>query len=705
MRSFLSDPKTAFYIKRVLLYAAVWTVLGAAVAAWLVLGFREGLPSLIQLERVEPKRTTILYSADGKIIRKFAVQYREPIPFDRLPRLAIDALIAREDRSFWNHWGISLPDVARAAAVDLFTRRRLGASTVTQQLARNLFLTMDVEWTRKIQEAIVSVLIERTYTKVEIMEMYFNQVYFGHGVYGIQSAALRYFGKDAGQLNLEECAMLVALLKNPFRFSPVDFPKRAIHWRNVVLKTMLDADKITEGAYRAAVQRPLTLKDASEDGGEASYFAEHIRQYLESAYGVNALYQDGVSVYTTLDSRLQRIAEEELLAKLDELQPRVEAGKTGAARRMSPGLTQADSMRMRVIQGAFLAINPSNGHILAMVGGRDFDKNRFNRATQALRQPGSAFKPFIYTAAIDNGYRPTDPLLDTAISVPQPDGTVWAPENYEHDYLGSVTLRQALTHSRNLATIRLLQSLNPQTVVPYARKMGISTPMVPVLSMGLGTSEVKLIDLVSAYGVFPHQGVRTEPISILKVVDKDGNVLEQRDKGAESEALKASTAAVMTSLLRSVVDDTAIGTGRNARLLFGFTRPAGGKTGTTNEYTDAWFVGFTPQIVAGVWVGFDEKVSLGNRQTGGQVALPVWSRFMRRGHEALRLPVENFQMPADVVKMGVCAEHPGLIASIYCPVEQQEMFVKGTEPTEVCSFHTVHTVGRGGEPRKGGLQF
>jgi len=307
---------------------------------------------------------------------------------------------------------------------------------------------------------------------------------------------------------------------------------------------------------------------------------------------------------------------------------------------------------------------------------------------------------------VDNGYRTTDQLLDTALSIPQPDGTVWTPENYEHDYLGTVTLRQALTRSRNLATIRLLQALNPQTVVPYARRMGISTPIVPVLSMGLGTSEVKLIDLVSAYGVFPHQGVRAEPIAILKVLDKDGNVLEQRDKGAESEALKASTAAVMTSLLRSVVDDTAGGTGRNARLLFGFGRPAGGKTGTTNDYTDAWFVGFTPQIVAGVWVGFDEKISLGNRQTGGQVALPVWARFMKRGHEALRLPVKDFEVPPDVTQIEVCGEHPGLVVSLYCPVRQREVFVRGTEPTEVCTFHTVHTVGRGGEQRRrGGYQF
>ncbi|MBI2950590.1 PBP1A family penicillin-binding protein [bacterium] len=697
----------AFYIKRVLLYAAIWAILGAGTVAAVVAHFSDGLPSLEQLERVEPKRTTILYSADNRVVRKFAVQYREPIPFERLPRRAVDALIAREDRSFWGHWGVSLLDNVRAVIVDLIAmRRKQGASTITQQLARNLFLTLDVAWSRKIQEAMVAVLIERTYTKREILEMYFNQVYFGHGVYGLQSAAQRFFGKEARHLNLEECATLVALLKNPFRYSPIDYPERAAHWRNVVLKTMLDAGKITSREYEAVLQRPLTLKAAPEDGGEAPYFAEHVRQYLEATYGVNALYQEGLSVYTTLDSRLQRIAEEELIAKLDELQPRVAAGRTGAARRMSPGLTEADSMRMRVIQGALLAIDPSNGHILAMVGGRDFDKNRFNRATQALRQPGSAFKPFIYTAAVDNGYRTTDPLLDTALSVPQPDGTVWSPENYEHDYLGVVTLRQALTRSRNLATIRLLQALNPQTVVPYARKMGISTPIVPVLSMGLGTSEVKLVDLVAAYGVLPHQGVRAEPIAILKVVDKDGNVLEQRDKGAESEALKASTAGVMTSLLRSVVDDTAGGTGRNARLLFGFARPAGGKTGTTNDYTDAWFVGFTPQIVAGVWVGFDEKISLGNRQTGGQVALPVWARFMKRGHEALRLPVEDFEVPPDVTQIEVCGEHPGLIVSLYCPVRQREMFVKGTEPAEVCTFHTVHTVGRGGEQRRrSGLQF
>ena len=690
--------------KRILLYSMISIVLGSAPLVWLVFRFSKGLPSLSSLERVEPKRTTILYSADGKVIRKFAEQYREPISFEKLPPRAIDALIAREDRSFWKHWGISLSDNFRAAAVNLISmQRKQGASTITQQLARNLFLTLDVKWSRKIQEAIVAVLIERTYTKKEILEMYFNQVYFGHGVYGIQSAAQRFFGKDAGDLDLQECAVLVALLKNPNRYSPVDYPDRAVHWRNVVLKSMLDVGKISEGEYQDAIQKPLILTYRNEETGEAPYFTEHIRQYLENTYGVKTLYQDGVSVYTTLDSRLQEIAEEELITKLRVLQWRVKEGETGAVLEIPEGLTEADSLRTQVIQGALVALDPSSGHILAMVGGRDFNETRFNRSTQALRQPGSSFKPFIYTAAIDNGYRPTDKILDTAILVTQHDGTTWGPENYEQNYMGPITIREAHARSRNLATIRLLQKVNPKTVIPYARKMGITTPIMPFLSMGLGASEVRLIDLVSAYGVFPNRGVHVEPISILEIVDKDGNVLEEHPRGKETEALKASTAAVMTSLLQSAMDQRAGGTGRSARSLYKFMRPAGGKTGTTSNYTDAWFVGFTPQLVAGVWIGFDEKISLGEKQSGGTVALPVWAGFMKRAHETLELVEEEFEVPSGVVRVEVCDGHPNRIASPYCPKRWEEMFVTGTEPTESCEYHTVGSDGR--ERRKNELQF
>ena len=681
------------YLVRVLLYCTLCAALYAGVGAALVFNFQDGLPSFAELENVDPARTTNIYSADGKILRKFWVQRRDPITYDQLPEAAIDALVSTEDQNFWGHWGVSISDIVRVVVRNLWVEGSLkghGASTITQQLAKNIFLTPEQTFSRKIQEQMTAVLLERTYTKHEIVEKYFNLMLFGRGAHGIEAAAQRFFGKRSKDMTTDECALLVGLLKGPYFYSPVNHPRRAKDRRDLVLRQMLRAGRMTQADYRSARLRPILLKPLEEETGQAPYFTEYVRQYIEKTYGFDQLYRDGVSVYTTLDSRLQRIAEQVLDRQLAEVQRTVDERR----RRNPPDSTfwagietAADTVAATVVQGALVALDPHTGHILAMVGGRDFTESKFNRAVQALRQPGSSFKPFIYTAAIDKGLRPTLRLPDTAVSIEMADGTYWQPENYDRKFLGWMTMREGMFMSRNVVTTQVLQRIGPRTGVQYAKKLGISSRIRPYLSLAMGTSEVYLMDMVSAYGVYPNRGIHVTPIGITRIYGKSGEVLEEQVQGKERVALSAETAGVMVSMMQSVMDEPR-GTGHGARRFpYRFTRPAAGKTGTTQNFADAWFVGYTPQLVAGVWVGFDAKVSLGDRMSGAVIALPIWTNFMKRAHEALELPVEDFELPTSVPRVEICGETYD-VATIYCPNPFSEVFVPGTEPVKTCPTHT-----------------
>jgi len=472
------------------------------------------------------------------------------------------------------------------------------------------------------------------------------------------------------------------LLKSPSRYSPILHPDLALHRRNIVLKKMVDFGVISRELAEEAKDRPLKVRMASGKVGEAPYFVEYVRQYLMEKYGSDKVYKGGLRVYTTLNLTLQHLGERFLSEQLAKLQAE------------SP---YPDSIP---VQGALVALETRTGHILAMVGGRDFKESQFNRAVQALRQPGSAFKPIIYAAAVDNGWRTIDTLLDVPITLPMPDGTVWRPENYDRTFLGPITLREAIKKSRNLATIRLLMDIQPQTVIPYARQMGITTPLRSVYSMALGTNEVTLLELTAAYCTFPNGGIWVEPTSVLRVEDREGRVLEEREHGEEREALGPETAAILVSLLESVMEPG--GTGYGARRWYGFRRPAGGKTGTTGNFADAWFIGFTPQIACGVWVGYDQKLSLGPRKAGAAVALPVWARFMKAAHDTLGLPAVDFRMPPTLVRLDLCAETMK-IANPYCPKVVHEVFKPGTEPTDTCDLHRP---GRRPTPsRRGRIEF
>ena len=666
------------FVAAVVLVILCGTVgVGVGVANWL----QKDLPSPSSLQTIAPPVKTIVYDVKNRPVHEFYKENRNLIPLRQIPKTMVDAILSIEDRRFYSHWGIDPIRLLGALANDIAAgRAEQGGSTITQQLARNLFLTHEKTFTRKIKEAVLAVRIEQTYTKDEILEMYLNQIYFGEGAYGLDAAAKVYFGKQVGELTLPECALLAGMPRNPRDYSPRREPERALKRRNLVLAAMLDNKRITRAQYESASETPLGVSKTRYDAKQAPYFMEMVRQYLDERYGSNQLYEGGMKVYTTIDIDLQHATEEALEKRLQALETRNGYKRTRAtilaemAKKGTPQRVQTE-----YLQAAAVVIDPKTGYIWALVGGRDFNESNFNRAVQAARQPGSAFKPFIYAAAMDNGYTPTEMILDTPVSFRAGNGLEWAPQNYDHKFRGPVTLRQALAQSLNVPAAKLLQKLGTPVVSAYARRMGIRSRLVNDLSLALGTSEVNLLELTSSYGVFANQGVRTTPIYVLKVEDKNGKVLEQARVTAE-EALSPETALTMTSMLESVVEN---GTAAASHAL-GLNVPAAGKTGTTDDYTDAWFVGYTPDLVAGTWVGFDKKRKIGPNMTGAAAALPIWVDIVAAATKGK--PPVDFPVPSGVVSRQICSQ-TGLLANPACPETELELFREGSEPTGTCNVH------------------
>ena len=650
---------------------------GIGVANWL----RKDLPSPTNLQTIAPPVKTLVYDRNGKLVHEFFKENRSLVPLREIPKPLIQAILAIEDRRFYTHWGIDPIRLVRALITDIVARRpEQGGSTITQQLARNLFLTHEKTFTRKLKEMVLAIRIEQTYTKDEILAMYFNQIYFGEGAYGVDAAAKVYFGKRVQELALPECALLAGLPRNPRDYSPRRDPDRALRRRNLVLSQMLAARFITRAQYESSSEEPLGVTKTRYNAQEAPYFMEMVRQYLDERYGSNQLYEGGLRIYTTIDIDLQQAAEEALEARLTALEQRNLYKKTRASLAKAGGGSARDRNQTEYLQGAIVSLEPATGQILALIGGRDFNDSNFNRAVQAARQPGSAFKPFIYTAAIDNGFSPTDIILDTPISFKAGNGEDWSPQNYDKKFRGPITLRNALANSVNVPAAKLLQKLGTSVVTSYAKRMGIKSRLTPDLSLALGTSEVNLLELTSSYGVFADQGVRVSPVYILRVEDKNGKVLEQSRTAAE-EVLSPETALTMTSMMKSVFES---GTAAPARAL-GFTAPAAGKTGTTDDYTDAWFVGFVPGAVTGVWVGFDRKQKIGPGMTGAAAALPIWVDVMMATMKGR--PTQDFPVPSGVESRLICTE-TGLLANPACPSTEIELFRDGSEPTGFCNVHT-----------------
>lgn len=721
------------------------------------------LPRVESLKEYQPSLATKVYSDDDQLIGQFYIEKRILIPLKEIPLHLINAVIAVEDARFYRHGALDYLGIARAFWANLWAMEiKQGGSTITQQLARTLFLTPERSLTRKLKEALLSIRIERVLSKDEILELYLNQIYFGNGAYGIQAAAQTYFGKDVKDLSLAEAAILAGLPRAPEEYSPYKNPERAKTRQGVVLKRMVEEGFITQEQYAKAYEEDIYLVNMESIGDVALYFLEYIRQYLINTYGADMLYKGGLNVHTTLNMDMQRSAHKavkEGLRALDkrqgyrgpigrkaiekakgvaieegylhpgdmgtkegdildgtvvELTPKyalVSAGPlkgkifiedmawatkkvSGDTAGDSPSdiLQVGDVVKVKVkgfdkrtqdafftleqeplVEGALLAMEPPTGHIKVMVGGYDFKRSEFNRTLQARRQPGSAFKPIVYATALEEGYTPSSIVVDAPVVYEDPElQKVWKPQNFEEKFYGPITLRTALTFSRNLATIRLIEQIGPSKVISFANRLGILSPLANNLSLGLGSSSVTLKELMTAYNVYANQGVRVEPLGIRYITGNSGNILEQNEP-REENVLPLEIAFIITNMMENVIQE---GTGQRAKVL---GRPTAGKTGTTNEFIDAWFIGYTPNLIAGAWVGFDDRRSLGNGETGSRAALPIWVSFMK---EALnKVPSLDFPVPEDIIYAKVDPKS-GFLANSEVQNPIIEVFKKGTEPKE-----------------------
>ncbi len=688
-----------------LLYPASALIILLFLASISIFILSRGLPSLTQLEMAgDVQLVTKIYSSDDKIIDQLYRQNRIKVPIERIPNHLKQATMAIEDQNFYNHWGISLKRIAAAILIDITSLSfRQGASTITQQLARKIYLHPKKTIIRKLKEQLTSLEIERTYSKSEILLMYLNRMPLGRGTFGVQAASLAYFGKNVEDLEIQESAMLAGLFRLPYGYSPDTDPERTKRRRNTVLNCMYDCNYISKEECDSLKKLDLRVieKDSEESSSLAPYFTEYVRQNLQKKYGMG-LYTNGLSIYTTLDTRVQACADSAIKSFIPEFEKKYREKiieKKKFKEWFDPPLETDEEIEefladtalfdslMEVHatpQVALTAVDPKNGYILAMIGGRDFSKSKYNRATQMKRQPGSSFKPFAYTVAIDNGWPTTTELLNQPVVIIMPDGTTWRPTNYDKSTGGPTTLRDGLRSSLNLVAAKLVQELIPPSkVVAYAKHFGFTTTIHPYDGVALGQDVVIPLELTAAYSVFANKGVRVEPIAVLKVEDKDGNILEQTIPD-QRVVISEETAYIMVDLLKTVINR---GTGVTARTKWHFYRPAGGKTGTTNDFRNAWFAGFTPQIAASVWVGFDDQsTSLGNGQNGALTALPIWGPFMKMAHDSLKLPVKNFPKPDGVVNLKICSESKK-IANSSCPKVLDEVFLKDLAPTETCDIH------------------
>ena len=654
--------------------------MGTAAIKW----FSRDLPSMERLEMIEPALKTRILARDSTIIKEFYEENRIFLPFDQIPSTVQRTFLAVEDRRFYEHSGIDLQRIFVTVWRDLVHwSRAQGASTITQQISTDLFLNKrEQTFPRKIREALLAFKIERTYSKDEILEIYLNQIYFGEGTYGIEAAARKYFGKPVKDLGLNQIALLAGLPKNPGGYSPFANPERATKRVNLVLNAMEEFHVITKEQRDSLRECSLDLvKSVSENQDFAGYFCEYIRQILEAKYGSRSIYRDGYTVYTTIDAKLQQAAERNLEAHDTQLEKEIGFKLTRAT--YQAATARGEKMNPDYLQSALVAIDPLSGHILALVGGRNFRETQYNRAMQAPRQPGSAFKPFLYIAALENGYNPSDILIDTPLVVELPNGDVWKPENYDQKFHGAVSLREALSRSINIPSIKLIQAVGTPSVINVAKRLGIKSPLQNVLSLALGTNEVTLLELTSAYGVLAAEGMWAEPMAITRIEDRNGNVLEEYRQFHE-EVLQSDVAYVITDMLTSVIDEVQ-GTGGDVRK-YGLDVPVAGKTGTTDDYTDGWFIGYSPEIVMGVWTGFDERRTMARGMTGARAALPIWVETMKAAYPTNRGPA--FKRPPNIIEELICQES-GLLSTPYCARVVREIFIEGNEPTRPCDVHRV----------------
>jgi penicillin-binding protein 1A len=770
----------------ILVLAGLAVGLGALVGAYVAI--KDNLPQVADIDTFRPKLITTVYAADGQPIKEFAEERRVEIGYDKIPKALVDAIVATEDPSFFRHSGVDLRGILRAVVADVFHviggRRPEGGSTITQQLARSLFLHREVSLRRKLKELYLSREIEKLYPKEKILELYCNHFFLGHGVFGVQSAANLFFGKDVGMLDLEEAAMIAGIFRGPSVYSPYSNRTATLNRRNHVLNRLVAEGYLTRAEGEAAKEKPMVVLPQRRTSGEfGAYFFEEVRRYLEKTYGYDGLYRAGLKVFTTLDPTLQRYAERALQSGLRSTENRLngwradkpnilasgpealkglvaspkapledqwllswenqsiepdgvydaivlavsrseasvrlknavgrmtgkDIGWTKAAR-LDALIKKGDVIQVKVASfdaaaneavvsldqkpvrnGAFIALDPRTGQVRALVGGYSFRDSQFNRAVQAPRQSGSAIKPFLYTAALEHGFTPASVIADEPVTfIDRWNNEPWSPKNYDRRYKGAVTLRAGLEQSRNVITAKLLDFISPQVGVDYCRRFGITSPVYPYLSLSLGTFEITLLEMVSGFSVFPDKGVRFKPYFITRIEDKDGNVLEEA-RVESREVISPQTAYMMTYLMRGVVE----GEGGTAAAASVLGWPLAGKTGTTDDYSDAWFIGFSPDLCAGAWVGYDKPVPLGERQTGAAAALPIWQDFFGRVIDDAKKKAEaegivdfappDFEIPPNLVFVEIDRK-TGLLATPICRYPFLEVFFPGTEPSRYCTL-------------------
>ena len=667
---------------------------GLAKGMWDRICLADRCPSIAQITVWEPEESSKLFAADGSLIHEFFQQRRTVVKLADLARYVPQAFVAIEDKRFFRHHGLDNLRFARATLeYVIFGPGRPGGSTITQQLARNQFterIGFDVSPARKLKEAKVAIDIERIYSKDEILEAYLNQINFGHGWYGIETASQNYFGVPASQLNLPEAAMLAALPKAPSHFSPFRHPEAAVGRRNLVLDLMRRQGYISEAEAEAAKAYPLPRSRAREQENQiAPYFVEWVRQMLDDRFG-DDLYRAGFRIYTTLDLEMQAIADSALKAQLTFLEsavPDYEHMTYEEALKLPPD--SIDWAQTPYLQGMFVALDPATGHVKAMVGGRDWNHSKFNRATQALRQTGSVFKPFVYAAAVANGFPISYVIYDAPLELDQYDPVgdstwIWSPKNYNNRFNGPTTLRDALRRSINVVTVKLSQEVGMESVAQLARRMGIQTPIPRVAAAAIGAASVIPLQVAEAFTTFANLGVRVTPQPILRIEDKTGRTV-YRSEPERTRVLDVQTAWIMLTVLRDVVNS-----GTAARIRRDYLAPeipAAGKTGTTNDETDVWFVGFTPDLLAAVWIGLDEPAKIFDNAVGGGHAAPVWGAFMQRVYQNRPIP-DPWDRPGGLVYRTV-DKLSGKLANEYCPLDEiyTEVYLPGTEPVEECDLH------------------
>ena len=773
-----------FYAIYAFLFSALLLLLSGAL---LLFYYSHRLPDFAPLKERNLNVHSIVYSEEDKVIGKFLLDNRIPIPYERIPKQLVNAFVAAEDSDFFQHKGVDFKGILRAMFKNILAGRIVqGGSTITQQVTKTFFLTPKRSWLRKLKEVAYAFGLERDMTKEEILTLYLNNIYLGNGAYGVEAAAESYFNKRTEGLNLAEMAMMAGLVKAPSRYSPVNNLKKAKDRQAYVLTRMTELRFISQDEKTKALRTPLKIQSReSAYFSKAPYFTEFIRHQVEKKYGKERLYQEGLRIYTTLDLSLQTDAQKSVETGLRELDKR--QGFRGPLNSLSqkemkellnkkkatlnplpqneifegvilskddskkayivwiedrrgilpfsemswalhikptpkykpekvktPGdlLQTGDVVQVRVkesskkeqapvlsleqeplVQGALLCLDPKTGNVRAMVGGRDFSESQFNRALNSRRQPGSAFKPFIYAAALEKGYTPSTILMDSPVEYSDMDeGTYWAPKNYDKEFKGPITFRNALAHSRNVVTVKILEDIGVGHALKFIKKLGVESPVKRDLSIALGTSGLSMVEMTSAFAVFANGGERVKPIFIKKIVTMQGEVLEENNPYVEMEekeedeevpqapspvlkerVISSQNAFIMTHLLEGVVQH---GTGQRAKVL---GKPIAGKTGTSSDYSDAWFVGYTPSLLTGVWVGFDDKTSLGQNETGARAALPIWISFM---NQALRnTPVETFRPPQGITLVRVNIE-TGLPSDRDSAETIMEAFIDGSVPWE-----------------------